>query len=221
MNAGSDALYRRPWWRMVLLLAAPVLVLAAVWVGVTQLLLKPAVPGATAPPDQVVQFIVHPAGLPRLDRRRAEAFLEQQVRRLVRDAAFRGRFLAEYRVASPEEQQAFRAHLFDAFKPRVMDDIRAYSASEPDRRAAFLDDRIIAYNRLNAFLGPVHINRTDLGPGAPSPQEVLDLLMQKTTEQERQMGLAYALALKSRVEEILADPTLKADFEARLAAPPP
>lgn len=221
MNVGPDRIHRRQRLRTALLLATPVVALAGVWLGVSEVLLVPTMPNATTPPDQVAQFIIHPKGLPRLDRGRSTAFLEQQIRRLVGDEAFRARFLAEYRIASPAEQQAFRAHLFDVFKPLVMEDIRAYDALEAARRPAFLDERIVAYNRLNAFWGQVHVSKTDLGPGALGPQEALDLLMQKTTEQERQMGLAYALALKARVAEILADPALKSEFEARIAAPSP
>jgi hypothetical protein len=207
--------------RVALACAAPVLVLGAVWLLVTQVLMVPAVPDQSTPADRVAQFIMHPEGLPRLGGERREAFIQQQVRRLVQDEPFRRRFLAEYRVSSPEEQKAFREHLFDAFKPLVMRDIRAFHDLSQAERGAYLDDRIVAYNRLNAFWGRAGIVKSDLGPAAPGPDELLGLLLQKTTEQERQMGVAYAAALQARVNEILADPALKQEFETRIGLPQP
>ncbi len=204
---------------MAALTVAPVALLAGVWLLVTQVLLVPRVPGPDTPADYVAQFMMHEKGLPRLKRARAEAFLDQTVIRLLRDSAFRERFLAEYRTASPEEQKAFRENLFDAFKPRFMDDIRGYHDRPESGRRDYLDQRIVAYNRLSALVGSVKIGRADLGSGAPTPDELLQLLVSKTTEKEREQGAAYLAALHARVLEILADPALKAEFEARIAAP--
>jgi hypothetical protein len=168
-----------------------------------------------------VQFIVHEKGLPRLSDPQREAFVEQQVRRLVKDPAFRASFLAEYRTSSPEEQKAFRANLFDAFKPIVMRDLRRYRELDAPARREFLDERIVAYNRMNAFRGEVRISKDAVGGAAPSSGEILQLLIDKTTDEERQLGMAYAAALRARVEEILADQELKTKFEARIAAPEP
>jgi hypothetical protein len=201
--------------------AAPVLALGAVWLLVTQVLMLPAVPDQSTPADRVAQFIMHPKGLPRLDPGPCEAFLQQQARRLVQDEPFRRRFLAEYRVSSLEEQKAFREHLFDAFKPLVMRDIRTFHELSPPQHRAYLDDRIVAYNRMNSLWGQARIGKSDLGPAAPGPDELLGLLLQKTTEQERQMGMAYAAALQARVSQILADPELKQEFETRIGLPQP
>lgn len=199
-------------------LVAPVLVLGGIWLLVTQVLMVPGVPGPGAAPDEVAQFIMHEKGLPRLSRARTEEFLEAQVRQMVQREGFLDRFMAEYRTASPEQQSAFRSHLFDAFKPVVMADIREHEVlTEAGERQAFLDERIVAYNRLARFWGNTTISKGMLGPGALSPQETLDFLLNKTTEEERQSGIAYAQALRARVEEILADPELKAEFEARIA----
>lgn len=222
VHAGDvKTLYRA---RRILLGAAcagPVLVLGGVWLLVTQVLMVPAVPDQTTPPDRVAQFIMHEKGLPRLDGQRREAFLEQQIRRLVREEAFRGRFLAEYRTATPEQQAAFGEHLFDAIKPLVMRDVRRFEDLSGPARRDYLDQRIVAYNRMTAFWGEVRIGERDLGAGALTPAEMLRLLLNKTTEEERQAGIVYGQALGARVEEILADPALRQEFEARITAPDP
>ncbi len=201
------------------ILVAPVVVLAGVWWLVTQVLMVPGVPGPDAPPDQVMLFIMHERGLPRLSQERAEKFLEQQVPLLVQREGFLDRFLAEYRTASPEQQKAFRTHLFDVFKPVVMRDIRQHEGLTGAERQAFLDERIVVYNRLAQLWGNTTISKGMLGSGALTPQETLQFLLDKTTEEERQAGVAYAQALRVRVEGILADPELKAEFEARIGAP--
>jgi len=206
--------------RRILLVAAcvaPVVLLAGVWWLVTQVLMVPRVPGPTTPAEQVVQFIAHPQGLPRLDAARSEALLEQQVRRLVEDAAFRARFLAEFRSSSPDEQTAFRSHLFDAFKPVFMRDARHFHELDAADRRAYLDERIVAYNRLSAYAGKTAISPDAVRGLAPTPEQLLQMLTQRTTEEERQLGGAYYAALQARVVEILGDPELKADFEARIA----
>ncbi len=200
--------------------AAPVVVLAGLYVLVTQVLMIPTVPDAAAPPERVAQFIIHDKGLPRLSREQFEEFLRVQIPRLVRDKPVRERFLAEVRTASSDDQKAFRAHLFDAFKTLVLHDADRYFGLTGDERAKYLDERIVAYNRLKAFGGEVTIDKGDLfGAAAPSTEELLGLVTGRTTEQERQRGLAYGVALKTRIDEILAEPALKAQFEARISAP--
>jgi len=219
LTASIKPLYRVRSLMLVLACVAPVVGLGLVWLLVTQVLLVPSVPGKDTPADAVAQFIMHEQGLPRLDRARAEAVLAEQVQRLVRDARFRERFAAEYRVSSPEEQKAFRENLFAALKPLVMDDIRSYDATPPAQRPALLDERIVKYNRLSKLVGSVQIDKNIAGPAGDVQADFLATLMGTTTEEERRLGLAYGQALAVRVNEILADPVLKADFEARIAAP--
>ncbi len=200
-----------------LALVAPVLVLGGVWWLVTQVLMTPAVPDTTTPADRLARFMAHAQGLPRLNVVEFEAFLKEQMPRLARDDAFHKRFLLEIRTSSPEEQEAFREHLLDAFKPLVMRDVRAFHGLAGAARAAFVDDRIVDYNR--TLGGELHVNKGDLfGEHAPGSAELLDWLIKKTTEEERQMGIAYIQVLAARVAEILAEPELKAEFEARIAA---
>ncbi|MCK4340507.1 MAG: hypothetical protein KAY37_02140 [Phycisphaerae bacterium] len=222
MNPGSTkTFYQARKALLILACASPVLVLGVVWWVVTQVLMVPGVPDGTTPPEQVAQFIMHEKGLPRLGRAQGEAFFRRQVRRLGRDQAFRERFLAELRTAGSVEQKAFRAHLFDVFKPLLMKDIEQYHALAGAARREYLDERIVEYNRMSRALGKAGISAEALDAVAPDQTEMLTLLMEKTTEQERQLGMAYGAAIAARVAEILADPELKAEFEARISSPEP
>jgi hypothetical protein len=215
-------LYRLRKTLVILACVAPVLTLAALYWLVTQVLMIPGVPDAKTPPDRVAQFIIHEKGLPRLERAGFEAFLNVQLARLLRDRPFRDRFLVEVRTASSDDQKAFRTHLFDTFKALVLRDADHYFELAGDARAAYLDERIVAYNRMKAFGGDVTIDKGDLfGAAAPSAEEMLGLVTGRTTAEERQRALTYGAALKTRIDEILAEPALKAEFEARIASPPP
>jgi len=220
LTGDAQSFYRWRRAKMVALCAAPIVALGGLWWFVAEVLLVPTVPGADTPADVVAQYMMHPKGLPRLRGTRCEAFLQAQVRRLVTDSAFRDRFLAEYRTSAPEQQEAFRSHLFDAFKPLLMRDIERYHALSGAARQDFLDERIVAYNQLSRFVGNTRIEKGTAGP-APSQNELLGLLMGHTTEDERQRGTQYGQALAARIAVILADPELKAAFEARIAQGPP
>lgn len=196
---------------------APLVVLGGAWWLVTQLVLAPRVPDAGTTGDRVARFILHERGLPRLSAERQEAFLAAQVPRLIADEGFRGALLAEYRVSSPEQQRAFRVHLFDAFKPVFMRDVRRYHELKGEEQGRFVDERIVTYNRMNALRGNVTISKDALGP-VPSSTELTTMLMERTTEEERQRAQEYVAALAERILAILADPALKADFDARIAA---
>ncbi len=204
--------------RLVALAVTPVLVLGLLWLLVTQVLMVPAVPDEQTPPADVARFLMHNKGLPRLSTARFETWLDVFVPRLAKDPAFRERFLVEYRTASSEDQSAFREHLFDAFKPLVMRDVDAYFALPEFEQQTYLDERIVEYNRVGRSWGDATISKGMLGGGALSPTEAMNFLFRKTTAQERETALAYAQALAARIEVILGDPDLTADFEARIAA---
>jgi hypothetical protein len=218
-DAAPNALYRLRRVLPVAALAAPVVLLLGIWWLVTQVLMVPGVPDEQASGDAVARFIIHANGLPRVDAERRDAFLETQIRRLAQDAAFRERFLAEYRTASPEDQKSFRAHLFDALKPIVFRDIAAYEQQPEGERAAYLDDRIVYYNRVARMWGSTTISKHMLGSGALSPTEALEFVLGRTTKQERGRAVAYGQALAARVEQVLASPELKAAMERRIEAP--
>ena len=210
------------WRRGLLILAgvSPLVVLAGLYLLVTRVLMVPGVPAAATSADRVAAFIIHEKGLPRLTLPQFEAFLAAQLPRLLRDAAFSERFLAEVRTASLEEQKVFRAHLFESFKQLVLRDAGQYQQLAADQRTRYLDERIVAYNRLKAFGGDVSIDKGDLfGAAAPGAEELLGLVTGRTTAQELSLALAYGGALKTRVDEVLATPALKAEIEGRIQAP--
>lgn len=197
--------------------ASPLLLLGGLWWAVNAFLLTPGVPDDDASAEECARFIVHEKGLSRLDGDRRDRFLQHHLRRLVQDAALRDRFAAVLRRLTVEEQAAFRAHLFDAFKPHVLSDVRRFHDLQGERRGGYLDERIVEYNRVAAFLGGARIDKRAFGNALPDPSQMTELLLTKTTEEERELGLAYFGALAERVKQILADPELKREFEARIA----
>lgn len=220
MNPGSTRTFyqaRRIVW--IAALVAPVLLLGGVWWLVTEVLLPPAVPDDRTPPDEVVQFMVHEQGLPRLARAKAEQFVLAQGRRLAREAAFREQFLAALRTSSPEDKKALRTNLLDTFTPMIREDVRRFQSLSPGQREAFLDDRIVAYLRLNVFRDThVHVKGSDAwGDAPPTQDELMTWFATRFNEEERQMVAAYFAALFARAQAVAADPELKAKFEAQLA----
>jgi hypothetical protein len=220
MHPGSIATFYRARRALVVLAwLAPVLLLAGAWVLVDEVLLAPRIPDEQTPANELLAYIVNSRGLPRLSAERRCTLLEQQARRLLADAALRAQFLAAYRTAGRDEQEAFRVHVFDAFKPLVMRDVRGYSAlAADDSRRSFLDQRIVAYGRLAAMWGSARISRRVLGSGAPDTGELLQLVMDRTSADERDAAAAYLKAYAARVGEVLADPELKRALEEQVAA---
>ncbi len=202
---------------LVLALATPVVVLALVWFVVTQVLMAPAVPDADAPAHRVARFVMHDKGLPRMADDDARRLFHQIVGRLGRDPTYQQAFLAEIHTASPEMQRAFRRHLLSVFKPMLMGDIHDFEACAGDDRQPYLDARIIEYNRIARALGKTGINADAVGVLVPDKTELFEWLLQNTTEAERAAGMAYFTAIRQRVEEILADPALRDEFEQEIA----
>jgi len=204
---------------VVLACASPLLLLGGLWWAVNAFVLTPGVPDDDAPAEECVRFIVHEKGLPRLAGERRDRFLQHHLRRLVQDADLRDRFAAALRRLTHEQQAASRAHLFDAFKPHVLADVRRFHDLQGEPRRHYLDERIVEYNRVAAFLREARIDQRAFGDALPDPGQMTKLLLTKTTEQERELGLAYFAALAERIKQILADLELKREFEARIAAP--
>ena len=200
---------------LVLAWLLPVLVLGGGWWLVTEVLLAPRVPTKTSGAEDVFEFIVDEKGLPRLAEPQVGEFFAAQLERLRNDAALREQFLSIYRTASSSQQEAFRAHLFDAFKPGVLRDARSFCELPESQRREFLDARVLDYARLAAFWGNVRISKEALGGGALSPTEMLGLVMNKTTPEEREIATTYFTAYGARVNEIIANPDLKRVFEDR------
>lgn len=219
MNPGSTRTFYRA--RRILVIAAclaPVILLGGAWLVVTRVVMAPPVPTATATADEVVRFLIHPQGLARLGAEQAETVFRTQLGRLATNADLRADFLREFRISSPDEQRAFQEHLFDVFKNIIMADVHEFQSLDPNAQPAYIDARIVEYNRLSRALGKDGISANAGQAILPDEREALAMLLQRTTDNERQMGVAYFGAIQARVLEILADPDLTADFEARIAA---
>ncbi|MFO0839786.1 MAG: hypothetical protein U1D55_14845 [Phycisphaerae bacterium] len=196
---------------------APLAALAALWWAVDTFVLAPPIPGRTATPLDVVSFVASPRGLPRLTSEGRQGFLHEQIDRLRGDSNYRDYLIAALRQASPDDQAAFRRNLFDAFKPIVLTDVQRFH-DLPDRdRQAFLDDRIIEYNRQAALIATVKPDKAAFGGALPTPDDWIGLLFERTSEHERADGAAFLRALSARIQEILANPQLTVDFQRRIA----
>lgn len=205
-----------------LALVGPVLVLGAAYLWVDRVLLAPRVPDETTSALDSVTFICHEKGLPRLSFEETEAFLLQQTRRIFNDVTFAKQFAAALRTATPSEQQNFHAHVFKAFKPLLMRDIGKWLELAGDRKASYLDDRIVEYNRMSRMAARAPTAGADLGSGiSVDNAATLKMVMENTTEAERQSVETYLKALAVRIGQILADPVLTAEFEKRIGISPP
>jgi len=205
----------------ILACASPLLLLGGAWWAIDACLLAPPLPSSGDPPEAYVRFLSDPRGLPRLRGRRLEQFLDQQTSRLLTDAAFREQLAAALRRSPPETQEAARQHLLEALKPRILADIRRFHALSGAEQATYLDGRIVHYTRLVAALRAGSSEETQRAARAllPEREQLTHLLLSATSQEERNMGLAFLTAYQARVQQILADPELKRSFEARIAAP--
>ena len=201
---------------LALACASPVVLLAGLWWFVSAVVLVPAVPGEDAGAQACVEFVAHERGLPRLDQERQTALIETQMRRLVEEEGFREGFVSALRRSSSEDLAAFRAHLFEALKPRVLFDVRKFHELPDESRRPWLDERLVDYKRLERLLRSIRIDKDALGTAFTDARSWLGLVLAKTTEDERELGVSYFSALARRAEEILQEPDLKRQFEQRL-----
>jgi hypothetical protein len=212
-------LYRARPLLLGLACVSPLLLLGGVWWAVNVFVLTPGVPGDDASPEECVRFIAHERGLSRLNAERGDRFVQAQLQRLLRDAGVRTGFAAALRRLTLDEQVAFREHVFETLKPRVMADIRQFHTLRDEPLRQYLDERIVQYNRWGTLLQHARIDKSAFGDASPNSVQMSELLLSKTTEEERQLGAAYFAALAERVEQILSDPELHEAFAARIAAP--
>ena len=112
--------------------------------------------------------------------------------------------------------------MFKAFKPLLMRDIGKWLELTGARKANYLDQRIVEYNRMSRMAARAPSAGADLGSGiSVDNAAMLKMVMGNTTEAERQSVEAYAKALAVRIGQILADPVLTAEFEKRIGTSPP
>lgn len=197
----------------------PLLLLGGAWWALNALILTPRAPGATDPAAAWVAYIVHDKGLVQLSAEERERFLKRHTQRWVSEPEYRDQFAVAVRRSTSEERAAFRTHLFDSIKPLVMVHIRSYHALAGDARAKFVDERIVEYNRMGSVIGSAKLDKAAFGDALPGSQELMQLLLTRTSDEERALGAAYFAALTARVTEIQNDPALKSEFERRILAP--
>lgn len=195
------------------------LAIAAYWATDRWILAPPAPTDSSAAPVWI-DYLVDERGLVRDDASRAAQRLNGLVRRLLADEPFRHDFAACLRRGSAEEQAAFREHVFDAFKPAILADVRRYHELGDDARTAFLDERLVAFKRLELLSRGSKIDRASWADAAGTQAELLKLLAAKTTDEERSLGAAYIRAAAERWNEIRHDPEQLAAFERRLVDAP-
>jgi hypothetical protein len=202
---------------------SPLLVLGGAWWAVDTYVLAPPVPSAQDTAEVHARFLAHPKGLPRLRGRRLEQFLDRQSSRLLTDAAFREQLAVALRRSPPESQEAARRHLAAAYKPRVMADVRRFHELGGAARSAYLDDRIVHYMRLASALraGSGEEGQRAMRTLLPDREQIAQLLLSATSQEERALGMEFLSAYQARVQQIVADPDLKRQFETRIAALPP
>lgn len=202
-------------------LVGPLLLMGAAYWLIGNVLLVPRVPDETTSALDCVAFICHEKGLPRLSASATEAYLLQQTRRFLNDPNFARQFAAALRISTPSELQAYHEHVLGAFKPLFMRDVDKWFALLGDSKSSFLDERIVEYNRMSRMAARAPAAGIDLGPGLDVDKlALLKILMDKTTEQERDAAAGFLLALKTRIEQILADPALHDEFEKRIGISP-
>ncbi|HMQ14553.1 MAG TPA: hypothetical protein PKC49_01140 [Phycisphaerae bacterium] len=200
------------------LLIGPLAGLGLAWLAIDRLLLAPRVPPVTASADEHVRFMAHPRGLPALGRQRAVEFLQARARRLAEDEGFRADVVAALNRSPVELRRSFESNLIDVLKPLVMADVERFAALPAAQRRDFIDGRIVAYNRLAGAYQSARLEKSTVAEGLVSRERLLRLLMEKTSERERDAALRFGEAYGARVQEVLADPLLKRDFEQRIAA---
>lgn len=220
MNPGSlKSFYRARRLLVALGCIAPLIVLGGAWWLIAEVILVPGMPNEASPPEDCVAYVAHDKGLRRLTADEQEKFVRGQLSRWLGQTAYREQFAAALRRSTADEQKAFRSNLFDVFKPHVMRDVAKFHTTMGDARRAFLDDRIIEYNRMGRVLRAGRVDKSAFGDALPNPKEMMELVVAKTTQQERDQAQTFFTALGGRIAEILADEPLKKEFEAKIAAP--
>lgn len=195
----------------------PVMLLGAAWWIVAEFALAPRAPTNQSTARACLDYLAHPKGFPRLSQSEKEGFLRRLTARGARDAAFLESMMSELRRSEPDLIASLRDHLFAALKPVLMADVDHYLALDASSRQKFLDERIVEYNRLGAFVGQMRLEKS-VSKGMPrsDPREWLAWLMSNTTESERERGSAYMAALAARISVINDDAVLKGEFEERI-----
>ena len=202
---------------MVGVCASPLLVLAGIWLLVNALVLTPGVPGDSAAAVQCINFAVDPAGLPRLRPEQQAEFVETHLSRVVRDGQFRDAFMTGLRRQPLQDQAAFRAHVFDALLPRFVSEAQEYQQRTPEELDRWLEDRLVHYKRMGRMLRGMQLEAADFDSRWTDEKGLLELVIARTTPEQRASCGVYFAALARESAAIKQDPERLARLEERLA----
>lgn len=214
----TQAFYRSRRLLLVAGCAAPLLLLGAAWWTIDRFVLTPPRPTLASTADEFVRFLVDAKGLPKLRQAEREALIELHLRKWLAQEDYRSGFASALRRCSDEEREAFKTHTFDAVKPIIMRDVRRFHELDGEARRTFVDERIVEYHRMASILRGAKVDKSAFGDSLPSSNEVGQLVLAKTTEEERVLGQAFFAALAARQVEIQADEALNAEFLRRIEA---
>lgn len=214
----TQAFYRSRRLLIVAACAAPLLLLGGAWWTIDRFVLTPSRPTSASTAEDFVRFLVDDKGLPKLRQAEREEVIELHLQKWLADESYRTGFASALRRCSNEEREAFKAHTFDAVKPILMRDVRKYHELSGDARRAFVDGRIVEYHRMASILRGARVDKSAFGDSLPSSNEIGQLVLAKTTEEERALGQAFFAALAERQTEIQADEELNAEFLRRIEA---
>lgn len=208
-------------WRKPLIVAAcvaPLFLAGLLWLLVNRILLAPSFPGPTAAAAQFYEFMADERGLPRLSASDRMKFVETIATRAAKDPKFTDDFLAAMKESAKDQQARLRSNLVNAFLDTTLSEVRRYNALSAAEQPAFLDDRIVEHKRDELLFRRIHIDKEAI---SSEKGDLLQMVLTRTTDAERQMAMAYAGAMQARVREILDDDNLKKKFEERVGAPLP
>ena len=199
------------------LCASPVILLGGIWMLVNAWVLTPGIPGDSAPAEACVDFAIDPAGLPRLQPQEQAAFVETHLSRIIHDVSFRDALMTSLRRQPPKEQAAFRAHVFDALLPRFVQEAQTYHEMPPEEVETWLEDRLVYYKRMGHMLRNMRLSADDFDSRWTDEKSLLELVMARTTAEQRTSCGMYFVALARVSSDIKDDPERQAQFEQRIS----
>ena len=208
------------WRKPLIILAciAPLIAAGLLALLVNGVLLAPQTPGPKSSAADYYEFMANERGLPRLNGAQRAQFVQTIAERAVRDDHFADEFMTVMKRSPKDQQGLFRSNMVDAFLASMLADVRRYFSLSGAAQVAFLDDKIVEHKRNEKLFRRINLDKDALGS---EKGNLLQMIMGKTSESEREQAVAYAGAMARRIAEILADDTLKKKFEDRLGSPLP
>lgn len=208
--------WRKLW--IILACIAPLVAAGLLALLVNSVLLAPGTPGPKSTAADYFEFMANERGLPRLNGAQRAQFVKTIADRAIQDDRFASEFIAVMKRSPKDQQGVFRSNMVDAFLASMLADARRFQSLSGAAQLAFLDDKIVDHKRNEQLFRRINVDKESL---SPEKGNVLQMIMGKTSEAERDQAMAYVTAMTRRITEILADETLKKRFEERLGMPLP